>query len=140
MLFSPAGESAVLKCTMYGVPLPSVTWEARGRNLGNLTLMSFGKQMTLIKEIIGDTASATGSSKSSSVGFDHGESTSGSNYGFYGGSKHGKSMLVGDDPQPVRDEPHSAAYHSSHAGNNKNKWQKTTVLNIMNALPKDSAR
>ncbi|XP_035220435.1 leucine-rich repeat-containing protein 4C-like [Stegodyphus dumicola] len=45
------GENATLGCRVHAVPEGSVNWIWRGRVINNLTLMSFGRQMYLIREV-----------------------------------------------------------------------------------------
>ncbi|KAF8784351.1 uncharacterized protein LOC129959443 [Argiope bruennichi] len=45
------GDNATLSCRVHAVPEGSVNWIWRGRVINNLTLMSFGRQMYLIREV-----------------------------------------------------------------------------------------
>ncbi|GIY02905.1 leucine-rich repeat-containing protein 4B [Caerostris extrusa] len=45
------GDNATLSCRVHAVPEGNVNWIWRGRVINNLTLMSFGRQMYLIREV-----------------------------------------------------------------------------------------
>ncbi|XP_054708605.1 leucine-rich repeat-containing protein 4C-like [Uloborus diversus] len=45
------GDNATLGCRVHAVPEGNVNWIWRGRVINNLTLMSFGRQMYLIREV-----------------------------------------------------------------------------------------
>lgn len=45
------GDNATLSCRVQAVPEANVHWIWRGRVINNLTLMSFGRQMYLIREV-----------------------------------------------------------------------------------------
>ncbi|RWS10729.1 leucine-rich repeat and immunoglobulin-like domain containing-NOGO receptor-interacting protein 4, partial [Dinothrombium tinctorium] len=46
------GENASLTCRVISSPSSDIDWQWKGRLIGNLSLMSFGKQMYLIKETV----------------------------------------------------------------------------------------
>lgn len=45
-----AGENASISCVVEAIPAPRVDWKAKGREIRNMSLMTFGRQMYLIKE------------------------------------------------------------------------------------------
>jgi hypothetical protein len=47
-----SGDDASLECSAESVPSPAMTWWKNGQMISNLSLMSFGRQMYLIKEEI----------------------------------------------------------------------------------------
>jgi len=45
-----SGENASIGCVISAIPAVKVDWEWRGRPIRNMSLMTFGRQMYLIKE------------------------------------------------------------------------------------------
>lgn len=46
----PTGENASIGCVMAAIPNVHIEWEWRGRTIRNMSLMTFGRQMYLIRE------------------------------------------------------------------------------------------
>ncbi|KAI1279531.1 Leucine-rich repeat-containing protein 4B [Halotydeus destructor] len=54
-VYSFEGEDARLECIGRSIPSAAIDWFWKGRPIGNLSLMSFGRQMYLIKETVKGT-------------------------------------------------------------------------------------
>lgn len=139
-----SGENASIGCVMSAVPDVHIEWEWRGRAIRNMSLMTFGRQMYMIRESHSPVDTSNnyndGPSNLSDTWRDHAtmEGVGGHADDTLPLDSMGNSNGIG--PAVGNDMPTYARQRRSSVPEDASVYRRTSTLYIMNALEKDSGR
>ena len=162
ILFS--GENASIGCVMAAIPNVHIEWEWRGRTIRNMSLMTFGRQMYLIREssspagvIITEellpTGATNGADKQRSPNenlFNLAKLVQEQN-SLFDANNVAQRQYISSIPletetfqSSARAQPHAPAFLRRNKRSldltDDDTYKRTSTLYIMNALEKDSGR